>query len=58
LNNAQNRLKYVVHLAQQAASNAETVGVLAGWKEELEETRLAHEGTLAGIRCRSRNASG
>ena len=46
LNNAQNRLGYVVHLAEQTSSNTEAVWVLAGWKGELEEARLAHEGTL------------
>ncbi len=46
LNNAQNRLGYVVHLAEQTSLDPQAVAVLAGWKAELEKARLAHEGTL------------
>jgi transcriptional regulator with XRE-family HTH domain len=50
LNNAQNRLGYLVHLAKQAArASAERQGavqVLSRWEKELEEARLAREGTL------------
>jgi DNA-binding XRE family transcriptional regulator len=45
LNNAQNRLGYVVHLAKQTA-NRSVVEVLSKWERELEEARLAREGTL------------
>ena len=50
VNNAQNRLGYVVHLAEQTArsmpGNGQAVEVLSGWENELEESRLAREGTL------------
>jgi hypothetical protein len=50
LNNAQNRLGYLVHLAGQAAhalpERQSALRVLSGWENELEEARLAHEGTL------------
>jgi transcriptional regulator with XRE-family HTH domain len=50
LNNAQNRLGYLVHLAVQTAralpEHESAVQVLARWEDELEEARLAREGTL------------
>src|SRR6266404_2669283 len=50
LNNAQNRLGYLVHLAQQTAralpEPQRAVKVLSRWENELEEARLAREGTL------------
>lgn len=50
LHNAQNRLGYVVHLAEQTArawpERQSAVAVLSGWQKELEEARLAREGTL------------
>jgi len=50
LNNAQNRLGYLVHLAEQTAhalpKGQSAVQVLSQWKTELEEARLAREGTL------------
>ena len=50
LNNAQNRLGYLVHLAEQTArawpERQGAVQVLSRWERELEEARLAHEGTL------------
>lgn len=50
LNNAQNRLGYLVHLAGQTAcalpAQEHVVPVLSGWENELEEARLAREGTL------------
>ncbi len=50
LNNAQNRLGYLVHLAEETArSLPERQGatqVLSRWESELEEARLAREGTL------------
>lgn len=50
LRNAQNRLGYLVHLAKEAVSKLpeghEAVPVLSKWQQELEEARLAHEGTL------------
>jgi len=50
LHNAQNRLGYVVHLAEQTArampEHQGAVAVLTGWVHELEEARLAREGTL------------
>src|SRR6266849_6784288 len=50
LNNAQNRLGYLVHLAEQTASalpeRQSAVQVLSRWENELEESRLAREGTL------------
>jgi transcriptional regulator with XRE-family HTH domain len=42
LHNAQNRLGYLVYLADQTAP----AGVLSKWKVEIEEARLASEGTL------------
>jgi transcriptional regulator with XRE-family HTH domain len=48
--NAQNRLGYLVHLAYQTSRSLpereSVVGVLSQWTEELEEARLAREGTL------------
>ncbi|MGO9009619.1 MAG: helix-turn-helix domain-containing protein [Bryobacteraceae bacterium] len=50
LNNAQNRLGYLVHLAEQTAralpEGQGAVRVLSRWENELEEARLAREGTL------------
>jgi transcriptional regulator with XRE-family HTH domain len=50
LNNAQNRLGYLVHLAEQTAralpEREGEVQVLSSWKNELDEARLAREGTL------------
>jgi transcriptional regulator with XRE-family HTH domain len=50
LHNAQNRLGYLVHLAEQTARALPelqgAVPVLARWESELEESRLAREGTL------------
>jgi transcriptional regulator with XRE-family HTH domain len=50
LRNAQNRLGYLVHLAKEAASKLpeghEAAPVLSKWQQELEEARLANEGTL------------
>jgi transcriptional regulator with XRE-family HTH domain len=50
LNNAQNRLGYLVHLGEQTAcalpDRQPAVQVLSRWKNELEEARLAREGTL------------
>ncbi|MGA2185402.1 MAG: hypothetical protein ABSH47_20465 [Bryobacteraceae bacterium] len=50
LNNAQNRLGYLVHLAEQTAralpEQQGAVRLLSGWENELEEARLAREGTL------------
>jgi DNA-binding XRE family transcriptional regulator len=50
LNNAQNRLGYLVHLARQTAhvlpERQAGVRVLSRWQSELEEARLAREGTL------------
>ena len=48
LQNAQNRLGYLVHLARDVASR-EVAGAspqLTRWEKELEEARLASEGTL------------
>jgi transcriptional regulator with XRE-family HTH domain len=49
-NNAQNRLGYLVHLAEQTArawpGRQGAVQVLSRWEKELEEARLAREGTL------------
>ena len=49
-NNAQNRLGYLVHLAEQTArawpGRQGAVQVLSRWEQELEEARLAREGTL------------
>ena len=50
LNNAQNRLGYLVHLAVQTArptrEKQDANSVLSSWRDELEEARLAGEGTL------------
>jgi transcriptional regulator with XRE-family HTH domain len=50
LQNAQNRLGYLVHLATETAcvlpQHGPAVKVLSGWENELEEARLASEGTL------------
>ncbi len=50
LQNAQNRLGYVVHLARETASglpqDGDAVKVLSTWEAELEAARLASEGTL------------
>ncbi len=50
LNNAQNRLGFLVHLAGQTAhvlpERQGAVQVLSRWENELDEARLAREGTL------------
>jgi transcriptional regulator with XRE-family HTH domain len=50
LNNAQNRLGYLVHLAEQTSrvlpEHRSAVPVLSQWESELEDARLAQEGTL------------
>jgi transcriptional regulator with XRE-family HTH domain len=50
LQNAQNRLGYLVHLAGETShtrpARESAVEVLSKWKMELEEARLASEGTL------------
>ena len=51
LQNAQNRLGYLVHLAGETAGTLPqrhegAVQVLSRWENELEEARLAREGTL------------
>jgi transcriptional regulator with XRE-family HTH domain len=54
LQNAQNRLGYLIHLAlvlekEKAGEERESrnaVQILSEWQNELEEARLAHEGTL------------
>jgi len=50
LRNAQNRLGYLVHLAKETARGSpdarRAVQALSQWQEELEEARLAREGTL------------
>jgi transcriptional regulator with XRE-family HTH domain len=50
INNAQNRLGYLVHLAKQTArtlpEQQNGVHILSQWETELEEARLAREGTL------------
>jgi transcriptional regulator with XRE-family HTH domain len=50
LNNAQNRLGYLVHLAKQTAralpKRRRAVQALSRWEKELEEACLAREGTL------------
>lgn len=46
LRNAQNRLGYVVHLAKSVAGSHSAVETLSRWEQELEEARLAREGTL------------
>lgn len=45
LHNAQNRLGYLVYLAYQTAGETSQAG-LSKWTMELEEARLASEGTL------------
>jgi hypothetical protein len=50
LQNAQNRLGYLVYLARETAGASPqydtAVKVLSGWENQLEEARLAAEGTL------------
>jgi transcriptional regulator with XRE-family HTH domain len=51
LQNAQNRLGYLVHLARETARalpqrHSTAVKVLSRWENQLEEARLASEGTL------------
>ena len=50
LHNAQNRLGYLVHLAKQMDGLSQerqgAVAVLSRWESDLEEARLAREGTL------------
>jgi transcriptional regulator with XRE-family HTH domain len=50
LRNVQNRLGYLIHLAAETAAarpdGTAAVRVLSGWQDELEEARLAREGTL------------
>jgi hypothetical protein len=50
LHNAQNRLGYLVHLADQTArptpERRSVNRVLSSWRDELEKARLAGEGTL------------
>jgi transcriptional regulator with XRE-family HTH domain len=50
LQNAQNRLGYLVHLARQTvhvlSGRENATAALSRWEEELEEARLAREGTL------------
>ncbi len=50
LQNAQNRLGYLVHLARETAGalplHENAVAVLSVWENQLEEARLASEGTL------------
>jgi transcriptional regulator with XRE-family HTH domain len=50
LQNAQNRLGYIVHLARETAGalplHGNAVSVLSGWENQLEKARLASEGTL------------
>jgi transcriptional regulator with XRE-family HTH domain len=49
LQNAQNRLGYLVHLARETAGaspGGSAVNILSGWENQLEEARLASEGTL------------
>jgi hypothetical protein len=50
LQNAQNRLGYLVHLAKRTARTLPqlkgAVQVLSRWENDLEEARLAREGTL------------
>ena len=45
LRNLQNRLGYLVYLSKEVA-NSGAVETLAVWEKELEESRLAKEGTL------------
>jgi hypothetical protein len=44
LHNAQNKLGYLVHLAEQTVDSKRAV--LMRWENELEEARLARDGTL------------
>ena len=46
LHNAQNRLGYLVWLAYQTVDQKSPSGVLSKWTADLEEARLASEGTL------------
>jgi len=50
LRNAQNRLGYLVHLARETArassDSRNRAQVLSKWQEQIEEARLAREGTL------------
>jgi transcriptional regulator with XRE-family HTH domain len=50
LRNAQNRLGYLVHMAGKVVTASPQLSgatsVLSKWEQELEEARLAHEGTL------------
>jgi transcriptional regulator with XRE-family HTH domain len=50
LRNAQNRLGYLIHLAGEVVTTMphlpNAANVLSKWEQELEEARLAHEGTL------------
>jgi transcriptional regulator with XRE-family HTH domain len=50
LQNAQNRLGYLVHLARETARGSpdarSAVRIMSRWQAELEEARLAREGTL------------
>ena len=50
LQNAQNRLGYLVHLARETAGaspqHGSAANVLSGWENQLEDARLASEGTL------------
>jgi transcriptional regulator with XRE-family HTH domain len=47
LHNAQNKLGYLMHLAKETAGlRQDAVQVLSRREKELEEARLAHEGTL------------
>lgn len=46
LHNAQNRLGYLLHLAKAKISDPQTAALLAQREEELEQARLANEGTL------------
>jgi hypothetical protein len=58
LQNAQNRLGYLVHLAKQTAralpEHAGAAQVLSRWENDLEEARLAREGTLCRDSMRER----
>jgi transcriptional regulator with XRE-family HTH domain len=46
LRNAQNRLGYLVFLAKEVAAGTSDMAVLSAWEQDLEEARLAREGTL------------
>ncbi len=46
LHNAQNKLGYLVHLAGQTAGELPRRQVLSRWEKELDDARLAREGTL------------